>query len=315
MEHAIEAVRTFNRFFTRHVGAIDRRFLEPDLNLSEARLLFEIVRRQPVMANMLQRALRLDRGYLSRMLAGFEKHGLITRERTGADARARAIAVTAAGRAVADAIDQRQRAAVAQDLGRLGRTERNDLVQALTRARLLLDPASPAELALRPAQAGEVSQIAARQAMLYAESHGWGHELETLVAETAAAFLRRFKPGREQCWVAGLDGVMAGAVFLTDEGPTDRGHAARLRLLHVEPFARRRGIGDALVDACTGFAREHEYDRITLWTHTVLESARRLYARHGFVCIASDVHHEFGEPVQGETWEKTLRDAPASDQP
>ncbi len=302
MDTAIEAIRTFNRFFTRHVGAIDARFLDTDANLPEARLLFEIARQEPVQANGLQAALGVDRGYLSRMIARFEDRGWIMRDRLEADARTRPIHLTEEGRAAFEQIDQRQRSAVAHDLTRLSAVEQDDLVQALTRARLLLDPNAPVQFIIRPANTGEVSQVAARQSILYAASHGWGRELETLEAETTATFLRRFKPDRERCWVADLAGVMAGAVFLTDEGSG----VARLRLLHVEPFARRRGIGDALVRACVGFAREKGYDLVTLWTHTVLDAARRIYADHGFECVATEVHYEFGEPVQGETWRLIL---------
>lgn len=302
MEQAIETIRTFNRFFTRHVGAIDARFLDTDANLAEARLLFEIAKQTPAMATELQGRLGLDRGYLSRMVARFEKRGWIVRDRQSKDARARPIRLTPMGRAAFELIDQRQAAAVAQDLGRLSPVEQADLVQALTKTRLLLDPQSGSDFSLRPARIGEVSQIAARQSVLYQASHGWGRGLETIEAETTAAFLRNFKPGRERCWVADIDGVMAGAVFLTDEG--DR--VARLRLLHVEPFARRRGIGDALVRECTAFARTKGYTQITLWTHTVLEDARRIYTRHGFECILTEAHESFGEPVQGETWRLML---------
>ncbi|RJX70879.1 MarR family transcriptional regulator [Tsuneonella suprasediminis] len=302
MDTTIEAIRTFNRFFTRHVGAMNARFLDTDANLAEARLLFEIARQEPVQASTLQADLGIDRGYLSRMTARFEDRGWVTRDHGEADARTRPIRLTEAGRTVFGQMDERQRSAVAHDLGRLGPVEQEDLVQALTRAQLLLDPDAPMSFTIRPPRVGEVSQVAARQSILYAESHGWGRALETVEAETTAAFLRQFNPDREGCWVADLAGVMAGAVFLTDEG----GGVARLRLLHVEPFARRRGIGDALVRTCIDFAREKGYDRITLWTHTVLDAARRIYTRNGFECISTDVHHEFGEPVQGETWQLIL---------
>ena len=302
MEQAIATIRTFNRFFTRHVGAIDARFLDSDANLPEARLLFEIARLEPVLASTLQAELDLDRGYLSRMIARFEKKDWIVRDQQAADARARPIRLTAAGRAAFDQIDSRQRAVVAQDLDRLDSVEQQDLLQALTRARLLLDPASGGPFTIRPFRTGEVSQVVTRQSILYAASHGWGRPLETLEAETVAAFLRDFKPDREQCWIAEIDGVMAGAVFLTDEGDG----LARLRLLHVEPFARRRGIGDALVATCLQFARDKHYRAVTLWTHKILEPARRIYARHGFVCVSSDVHTVFGDPIEGETWRVTL---------
>ncbi|WP_428391614.1 bifunctional helix-turn-helix transcriptional regulator/GNAT family N-acetyltransferase [Lichenicoccus sp.] len=302
MDDAIDSIRTFNRFFTHHVGAIDARFLDTDANLPEARLLFEIARHEPVMANALQSALGLDRGYLSRMIVRLEKRGWIKRCRTDADARGRPIHLTPPGRAAFNLIDLRQRTAVAQDLDRLSPIERIDLVECLTKARLLLGHGGGADFRIRPARTGEASQVAARQSILYAESHGWGRGLEILEAETTAAFLRDFKPDREQCWVADIEGVMAGAVFLTDEGRS----RARLRLLHVEPFARRRGLGDALVRECIRFAREKEYAQITLWTHTVLDAARRLYARNGFSCISTELHHEFGQPVQGETWRLLL---------
>jgi len=298
MEHAVQAVRGFNRFFTRHVGAIDARFLDTDANLAEARLLFEIAAQEPALASALQRTLDLDGGYLSRMIARFEKRGWITRERVRTNARVRPIRLTPAGRAVFEEIDGRQRAAVEEDLARLDPVDRDDLVQALARARLLLDPGAAAEVGIRTFRTGDLGQIAARQSRLYAASHGWGHGLEANVAETTAAFLRNFKPGREQCWVAEIDGVMAGAVLLTDEG----NGTARLRLLHVEPFARKRGIGDALVRQCIGFARDKDYREITLWTHAVLDAARRIYARNGFDCVSSAIHHEFDQPVLGETW-------------
>lgn len=302
MDHAIEAIRTFNRFFTRHVGAMDARFLDTEASFPEARLLFEIAGREPVLANALQATLGLDRGYLSRMIARFEERGWIMRERLQEDARARPIRLTPAGRKAFHQIDDRQRAAVAHDLGQLSQIEQDDLVQALTKARLLLDPSAIAAFAIRPARTGEVSQVAARQSILYAASHNWGREMEVLEAQTTATFLRNFKPEREGCWVADVDGAMVGAVFLTDEGEG----TARLRLLHVEPFARRHGIGDALVRECINFAREKGYEQITLWTQTVLDGARRLYVRNGFECIEEKVHHEFGEPVQGETWRMML---------
>lgn len=302
MDTAIDAIRAFNRFYTRHVGAMDSRFLDSDANLPEARLLFEIARAEPVTAQRLQIELRLDRGYLSRMIARLEARGWVARDRLASDARTRPIRLTEQGRDIFAEIDRRQRAAVAQDIDRLSAVERADLIEALTRARLLLEPDAAIDVAIRPARIGEVSQVAARQSNLYAASHGWGRPLEVIEAETTAAFLRDFKPGREQCWIADLDGVMAGAVMLTDEGEKQ----ARLRLLHVEPFARRRGIGDSLVRTCVDFARDVGYDAISLWTHKVLQPARRIYAQHGFTCVASEVHHLFGEPVEGETWRLPL---------
>ena len=135
-------------------------------------------------------------------------------------------------------LDRRQSGAVGDLLGTVGGQGRRDLVEALTRARLLLDPASGGPFVIRPFRTGEPALVAARQSMLYAESHGWGRELEVIESEVTAAFLRDFDPAREQCWVAEIDGVMAGAGFGTAEG----GGVGRSRLLHCEALSRRPGV-------------------------------------------------------------------------
>jgi GNAT superfamily N-acetyltransferase len=147
--------------------------------------------------------------------------------------------------------------------------------------------------------------IAARQSILYREVYGWGAPIEVNIGEVTAAFLHNFKPGREHCWVAEVGGAMAGSIFLTDEGDG----LCRLRLLYVEPFARGLGIGNALVTTCLRFARDIGYREMTLWTHTVLTSARRIYAAHGFGVVDTHTHAMFGPPVQSETWRLTLAEA------
>ncbi len=94
---------------------------------------------------------------------------------------------------------------------------------------------------------------------------------------------------------------MLGSIFLVDSG-----EGAQLRPLYVEPEARGLGIGEALVRTCVDFARGAGYARIRLWTHTILISARKIYAAHGFRIVSAETHDEFGEPVQGEIWEMAL---------
>jgi len=38
----------------------------------------------------------------------------------------------------------------------------------------------------------------------------------------------------------------------------------------------------------------------------VLEPARRIYAAHGFACVDTAMHEQFGVPLQGETWRLEL---------
>ncbi len=301
MDTAIAAVRGFSRFYTQLVGALDPRFLDSDLSLAEARVLFEIAQNEQPVASDLQAALGFDAGYVSRILRRFETDGLIERARDAVDTRRRPIALTAKGRAAFTALNERQRDKVAEMLQPLAPSARADLVAALGTARVLLGAPPPA-FTIRTFRTGDMGLVAARQSILYTEVYGWGRGIEINIGETTAAFLRNFKPGREQCWIAEVDGVMAGSVFLTDEGDG----LCRLRLLYVEPLARGLGVGKALVRTCLAFARETGYTTMTLWTHTILETARRLYAAEGFQLVETAMHEEFGAPIQGETWRLDL---------
>jgi len=303
MEDAITAVRAFNRFYTRLIGVLDDHFLGADLTLPEARLLFEIIQADRPVAAELQVSLGMDAGFMSRLLRRFETRGWIVRERGRADARRRPIVPTGAGRAMFDLINQRQRAEVTAMLERLAPQQQRDLIAALGMTTAMLSPAPRQGFALRTFRIGDLAMLAARQSILYDEMHGWGRGLELVESEYTTKFLRDFKPGREQCWIAEAEGAMAGSVMLTDEGD-DLGS---LRLMYVEPFARGRGIGDALVGTCVAFAREAGYDAVTLWTHAVLTSARKIYAGHGFEIVSTEMHEEFGKPELGETWRLELK--------
>jgi DNA-binding MarR family transcriptional regulator/GNAT superfamily N-acetyltransferase len=300
MDDAVAALRAFTRFYTRFAGALDAHYMDSDLSLAEARLLYEIANRDAPLAAALQADLGLDAGYVSRILRRFQAKSWIARGR-GADARARPISLTDAGRRVFAALDARTRAEVAGRIERLSGGERETLVAALAAAQALLS-GSEAPWHIRTFRTGDLAAIAARQSILY-EPYGWKRPMEILQGEITTAFLRDFKPGREQCWVAERAGTMAGAVLLVDAG----GDVGQLRLLHVEPWARGLGIGSALVGECVTFARNAGYRRIRLWTHTILQSARRIYEAAGFRITETAVHHEFGEPVQGETWELELK--------
>ena len=303
MEDAITAVREFNRFYTRLVGVLDDRFLGAELTLPEARLLFEIIQADRPVAADLQASLGMDAGFMSRLLRRFETRGWVVRERGGKDARRRPIVPTEAGRAMFDLINQRQRAAVTAMLQRLAPQQQRDLIAALGMTTAMLSPAPRQGFTIRTFRIGDLAMLAARQSILYDEVYGWGRGLELVESEYTTQFLKQFKPGREQCWIAEAEGAMAGSVMLTDESDG----LARLRLMYVEPFARGRGIGDALVGTCVAFARERGYDAITLWTHAVLTSARKIYAGHGFQIVETEMHEEFGKPELGETWRLELK--------
>ncbi|MES2059161.1 MAG: bifunctional helix-turn-helix transcriptional regulator/GNAT family N-acetyltransferase [Pseudomonadota bacterium] len=301
MDSTIQSLRAFNRFHTRFIGVLGADYLHSTMSLTEARLLYEIATRDAPLAVDLQQILGLDAGYASRIVRRFEQRGWVARGRSD-DARRRPIELTEAGRAIFADLQRRQHDLLESRVGSLGAADRRMLVTALDTARNLLSHTEPAGYTVRTFETGDMGLVAARQAILYHESHGWGAPMEVLLGEVTSRFLRDFQPGREQCWIAESAGTMAGSVFVVDAGDG----AAQLRLLYVEPWARGMGIGGDLVARCLTFARAAGYGSLRLWTHTVLESARRIYADAGLRIVSTEIHHEFGKPEQGETWEIAL---------
>lgn len=298
MTDAVTALRAFNRFHTRFVGALGGDYLGSDLSLTEARILYEINTRQAPLASEIQAALAIDAGYLSRILRKFEARGWIERGR-GADARQRPISLTREGSAAFLALDSRTKADVIRSLAHLHPADQARLADALDHVRHALDVDTPKRgFTLRTWRTGDMGLIAARQSLLYKEVYGWAHGMEVMIHEIVAQFLKDEGHKRQQCWIAEVDGEMAGCVFLVDAGE----NVGQLRLLYTESWARGLGIGEAMVRACVDFARESGYREMMLWTHTQLTSARKIYEGVGFEIRSVEMHDEFGEPEQGETW-------------
>jgi DNA-binding MarR family transcriptional regulator/N-acetylglutamate synthase-like GNAT family acetyltransferase len=301
---ALDAIRGFNRFYTRQIGLLEQGLLDSPFTLTEARVLYELAHRQSPTATEIARDLSLDPGYLSRLLKKFERQRHVERGRDADDARQRPLKLTKAGRRVFDGLDHAAGEQVAGMIAQLAPGQVDELLQAMQAVRRLLQ-ADTAEspYTLRPLRIGDIGWIIHRQGLLYAEEYGWDVTYEGLVAEILGSFIKQFDPDAENAWVAERNGAIVGSVFLVHESAT----VAKLRLLYVEPSARGLGIGRRLVEACIAFAREKGYKTLTLWTNDVLVSARRIYQEEGFRLMKEERHHSFGKDLVGQTWELALQ--------
>jgi DNA-binding MarR family transcriptional regulator/GNAT superfamily N-acetyltransferase len=301
----VGAVRRFNRLYTRRIGVLEDGFLGSPYSLTQARVLYELARRPKSTATEIAAELGLDHGYLSRILRDFNKRGLVIKTALPNDRRQSLLSLTAKGRMAFAPLEEHSQEQVGAMLGTLSVVDQERVVAAMRTLEISLceAPAPQMPYLLRGPRAGDMGWIVARHGALYAEEYGWDERLEALIAEIVAAFVRNRDPGRERCWIADRQGENVGSILLVRE--TDE--VARLRLLLVEPKARGLGIGARLVDESLRFAREAHYRRVTLWTHSVLTAARRIYERAGFKLIHQWKHDMFGNELDAETWELELR--------
>src|SRR5688572_1524638 len=99
-ENHISEIRSFNRFYTRIIGLLDRYVYSSNYTLPEVRILFELYHLEEVTATDLISLLGIDKGYLSRMILRFEKKKLLTRKLSKDDARSAHLSLTATGKKV-----------------------------------------------------------------------------------------------------------------------------------------------------------------------------------------------------------------------
>jgi DNA-binding MarR family transcriptional regulator/GNAT superfamily N-acetyltransferase len=301
----VQAVRRFNRFYTKQIGVLQQGWLGSPFTLAEARVLYEVSHHEQPTATDVAKELGLDAGYLSRMLRSLDQRGFVRRTRSNADGRRAHLSLTRAGQAAFARLDQQTHDDVAAMLGKLSGGDQRRLVTALHLVEGLLGAPvqTPTSYVLRPPHAGDLGWIVHRQGAIYAEEWGYNEEFEALVAEIVAAFVQHLRPEKERCWIAEKDGEMVGSVFLVRKSDT----VAKLRLLFVEPSARGLGIGSRLIDECVRFARRAGYRKITLWTQSELLAARSLYKKAGFTLTAKKVHDSFGrKSLVAETWDLAL---------
>lgn len=141
------------------------------------------------------------------------------------------------------------------------------------------------DITIRPVAPDEYAALGETTAQAYlgdglldfGESDAYLVELRDVAKRAAAA----------EVLVAVADGrVLGGVTFVPAGGPMAdiaRAGEAEIRMLAVDPEARGRGVGEALVRACVERARAVEgCGRMVLSTQRSMHAAHRIYERLGF---------------------------------
>jgi DNA-binding MarR family transcriptional regulator/GNAT superfamily N-acetyltransferase len=302
----ISAFRRFNRFYTRLIGTLAEGFLSTDYSLAEGRVIYEIATRNTPGISEIAESLGMDPGYLSRILARFQKAGLIRRKVAPEDNRRANLTLTPKGQSAFQTLDSLSNQQAHTILDALPDTDRDLLIGSMKTIEDILSSAGKDQSTciLRPHRPGDMGWIVCREAAIYTQEQGWDGTFEALVARIVADFIATFDPAKERCWIAEIGGRHAGHIFLVRD--PDHPDTAKLRLLLVEPAARGRGLGHVLVNECIRFARATGYRKVTLWTQSVLTAAHKIYQESGFRLVKEEPHRSFGKDLIGQTWELDL---------
>ena len=297
-----DEVRSFNRFYTREIGLLNRSLPATDLSLPEARVLYELAQapERGLTAAAIGRMLSMDKAHLSRIVARFLARRLVVSRISPEHRKHRLLTLNDAGREVFVAAEAAARAQVDELMKPVDSGGRERLVEAMRDIRETLSARETERVsALRRLRPGDAGWIIHRQTVLYTQEYGWDWTYEGLASRILGSFIAEFDPDREDGWVAERGGAIVGSIFLMK---SDDPAVAKLRLLYVEPKVRGMGLGHKLVETCIARARELGYSQLTLWTNDILVAARSIYQAAGFRLISEAPHHSFGHDLVGQTW-------------
>ncbi len=271
----IAAVRAFNRQVTRSVGALSDSYLARGRPLGQARLIFEIGKGAEV--STLRHRLRLDSGYLSRLLRSLEAQRLVRVAATLEDGRRRIARLTPKGAAERAAYDALSDELAQSMLAGLDEARRARMVTAMAEVTNLL-------------RAGAVAIETARP-----DSADGAFARNAYFAELAERFKEGFDPSAHDpagdlemalpqgCFlIARLDGEVVGCGGLKrlDE---QTGEIKRVWTAHA---ARGLGIARRIMAALEAHARQRAMTRIRLDTNRALSEAQAMYRNMGYREIA-----------------------------
>lgn len=299
-DSVIAEIRAFNRFYTRQIGLLNEHVAKSRFSLAEGRVLYDISRHGRTTGAELAEALYLDPAYLSRLLRKLVDSGLTAYSPNLSDRRSNTIALTREGDAAVVELEALNDAAIEALLEGVDPSTRGRLVAAMASIRQILgDTPQQRPVILRPHRVGDLGWMIHRQGILYKRQFGWNGKFEALIARIYGGY--EALPGPKNLWVAEQDGAIVGSIFVAPSEGIEG--SAQLRMLYVEPQARGQGVGTALVAQAVGFARANGFERMRLWTHTIQDSARRIYAAAGFAVVETMPEHNFGKDMTGEIWE------------
>lgn len=128
----VAQIRFFNRYYTQILGLLNRYLHNSSYTLSEARILYEINANKKITATDLANSLKLDKGYLSRVLKKLTKSNHVKRTVAPVDKRSSFLSLTAKGQKEFGFLNQASDAQIIQLIEDLNTEEVEKLVTHMT---------------------------------------------------------------------------------------------------------------------------------------------------------------------------------------
>ncbi len=137
-QEIIDKIREFNRFYMPALRLLGNHYLGGEYSATEVRIFYELYHNVGCNAAFLVQQLNIDKSYLSKILAGYEKKGYIERVQSKEDRRSYNLYLTEAGKAREQEFDKKASAEVGVVIERLSAKEKATIYKDLVEVMALL---------------------------------------------------------------------------------------------------------------------------------------------------------------------------------
>ncbi|WP_417363832.1 MarR family winged helix-turn-helix transcriptional regulator [Galbibacter sp.] len=134
----IHTIRDFNRNYVRSIGLLEKTMLNTDYSLTESQILFIVNQQKVTTATDINKILKLDEGYLSRIIKKLISNSLLTKKQSPVDKRSYEITLTSKGIKEQLKLDQLSTASVRSVIASLSVSEKLELAHLFNRLMTLL---------------------------------------------------------------------------------------------------------------------------------------------------------------------------------
>ncbi|MDR3601003.1 MAG: bifunctional helix-turn-helix transcriptional regulator/GNAT family N-acetyltransferase [Desulfosporosinus sp.] len=302
----IHIVRRFNRFYTNILGLLDKHMLDSEFSLAEARVLYEIGHTEICTAKGLIEVLKIDPGYLSRIIKRFEKDNLIDRVQAPEDGRLYYLHLTNKGKDTLSKLDDLSDGQIYQMISYLPEQDQMKVVESMKTIEntLVGEPVLTNEKVkircdLRP---GDMGYLIHLHGWIYAEECGYNHIFEGYVCKTIADFFENYSSQKDRLWFAEVNGKMIGAIAIVEHSARQ----AQFRWFILHPAFRGIGLGKTLLNEAMKYCKEQRYQQVFLETTEDQKTAIKMYKKAGFRKVAEHDNKVWGKKLVEHTYELNL---------
>lgn len=294
-------VHGFNKVYLYLCKQMDDAILSAGYSLTEKDVLLEISKTEQCTANILTQRLHIDRSYMSRMIAKFEKNGLIEKTLSKTDSRVRYIRLTETGRREFNRLSDIQNAQIQKIFQKLNEKDQKEILSAMVMIRNKMSEANDV-IAIRPFTLSDIEYVISRHKTLYYAERHLSDVFSAYVDRIVYEFVSQFNAQTDCLNILECNKAPAGSIAIAKADDV----TAQLRFFMLEPEMRRRGYGNRLIELVLDFCREKGYKKVFLLTITAQVVARHVYETHGFYKVWSRKKSEWGEGVVEERWDLDL---------